>query len=50
MGRNFDQTIKPIIESNCAVSGCHVKGQQQPTLESYEQIVYNAKKIKTIEI
>jgi uncharacterized membrane protein len=46
-GTSFDQTIKPIIESNCAVSGCHVTGQQQPTLESYAQIESNAEKIKT---
>ena len=45
-GTSFDQTIEPIIESNCAVSGCHVTGQQQPTLESYAQIVSNAEKIK----
>lgn len=45
-GTSFDQTIEPIIESSCAVSGCHVTGQQQPTLESYAQIVSNAEKIK----
>jgi hypothetical protein len=46
-GTSFDQTIKPIVESNCAISGCHVTGQQLPTLESYAQIADNAGQIKT---
>jgi len=46
-GTSFSQTIAPIIDSNCAISGCHVNGQQLPTLESYEQISANSGKIKT---
>ena len=45
-GTSFSITIEPIITSNCAVSGCHVNGQQQPTLETYAQISSNAAKIK----
>lgn len=46
-GTSFSQVIQPIINSNCAVSGCHVNGQQQPALETYAQISSNASKIKT---
>ena len=45
-GTSFSQTISPIIESKCAISGCHVSGQQRPTLETYEQISSNASRIK----
>ncbi len=45
-GVSFTQKILPIIQSNCAVSGCHVNGQQSPTLESYTQIANYANKIK----
>lgn len=46
-GASFSLSIAPIIDSNCAVSGCHVSGQQQPTLLSYEQISSNAERIKS---
>ena len=46
-GTSFSETIDPIINSNCAVSGCHVNGQQLPTLETYEQISVNSAKIKS---
>ncbi len=45
-GVSFSTTITPIIGSNCAVSGCHIHGQQLPTLESYDQISANAAAIK----
>ena len=45
-GTSFSQTIAPIINLNCAISGCHVNGQQLPTLANYEQISMNALKIK----
>lgn len=45
-GTSFSQTVSPIIESNCAVSGCHVTGQQLPTLETYDQIAANASRVK----
>ncbi len=45
-GVSFTQKVLPIIEANCAVSGCHVNGQQSPTLENHTQIANNAGKIK----
>lgn len=45
-GISFVQTIQPIISNNCALSGCHVNGQQRPTLETYEQIADNAERIE----
>ncbi len=45
-GTSFSNTILPIIHGNCAVTGCHVNGQQLPTLETYAQISSNAEKIK----
>lgn len=47
VGTSFSQTIHPIIDANCAISGCHVNGQQLPTLENFTQISSNAAKIKT---
>jgi len=44
-GTSFSQSVLPIIQANCAVSGCHA-GQQQPTLQSHTQISSNASKIK----
>jgi hypothetical protein len=43
---SFSQSVAPLIENNCAIAGCHVNGQQLPTLESYGQIAANAEKIK----
>lgn len=45
-GASFSLSIAPIIDANCAVTGCHINGQQQPTLISYEQISSYAGKIK----
>lgn len=45
-GVSFSNTIEPIISMNCAVSGCHVNGNQLPTLETYEQIAANAAMIR----
>lgn len=46
-GVPFSDEVEPIINTNCAISGCHASGGQQPTLETYEQISSNAEKIKT---
>jgi len=46
-GTSFSETIAPIINTNCAVSGCHITGQQLPTLNTYAQISANSSKIKT---
>jgi len=45
-GTSFSQTISPLISTNCAITGCHVNGQQAPTLENYAQISANAGRIK----
>jgi hypothetical protein len=44
-GVSFTQNIEPIIQNNCAISGCHVNGRQLPALETYEQIAANAQRI-----
>ena len=45
-GTSFSVEIQPIITLNCAVAGCHVSGQQRPSLETYSEIAANADKIK----
>lgn len=45
-GVSFSDRIEPIINTNCAIPGCHAPGGQQPTLETYEQISSNADKIR----
>ena len=45
-GTSFAQTIQPIINANCAISGCHVTGQQNPPLTTYEQVAANADRVK----
>ena len=47
VGTSFSEKIQPIISMNCAVSGCHVNGQQRPALETYDQIAANANRIKS---
>lgn len=34
----FDRQILPVIQNNCAMSGCHVAGGESPDLSSYEGI------------
>lgn len=34
----FVTHIAPIIQTNCAVSGCHIAGGQPPALDSYEKV------------
>ncbi len=46
-GTSFSLSIAPIIDSNCAISRCHVNGQQQPAFLTYEQISFFAGKIKS---
>jgi len=42
---SFSSDIKPIIDTNCAVSGCHVTGTGLPSWETYANISANAGKI-----
>ena len=46
-GVSFSDEVEPIINTNCAIPGCHTSGGQQPTLETYEQVSSNAERIKT---
>ncbi|HYG40183.1 MAG TPA: SprB repeat-containing protein [Cytophagales bacterium] len=45
-GISFATVIKPIIDGNCAVSGCHVQGGQSPNFTSFNNIKSNAAMIK----
>ncbi len=45
-GISFANDIKPIIASNCAVSGCH-NGTQSPNFTIDNNIIENASRIKT---
>ncbi len=45
-GVSFSKTIQPLINTNCAVSGCHVGGQQFPPLQTYDQIYEVRNRVK----
>jgi len=45
-GASFSKTVQPIISANCAVTGCHITGQQLPALETFNQIAANTMKIE----
>lgn len=45
-GISFSEKIAPIIESNCAITGCH-NGTQFPDFRSFSNIQNNAARIKT---
>jgi hypothetical protein len=34
----FDKSVMPVIQSNCAVSGCHDANGESPQLSSYDDI------------
>ncbi len=42
---SLKDTIQPIIESNCALSGCHLD-RQMPLFENRDDIIANATRIK----
>lgn len=44
-GISFEDTIKPIIEENCAIAGCH-NGSQNPDLRSFTEITSNKERIR----
>ena len=44
---SFTNDVKPIIDINCAVSGCHVTGAQFPPLTSYDELKNQSSRIKT---
>lgn len=35
VGLTYNSDLKPFFDTKCAVSGCHVSGQQAPDLSSY---------------
>ena len=35
---SYDLVIKPIIDSNCAISGCHVSGTGRKDLSTYQGV------------
>jgi len=43
---SFSQTIKPIIETTCAVTDCHIAGEQTPDLSMESNIFSAAPRIK----
>lgn len=45
-GTLYSATVSPIIETNCAVSGCH-SGSQAPDLRNFDNIQANASSIKS---
>lgn len=45
-GASFSQTVNPIIQTNCAIPGCHVNGGQPPALTTYEEISANGQLVK----
>jgi hypothetical protein len=47
-GISFSTSVKPIIDTNCAVTGCHVQGEQQiPNFQVSADILNNASSIRT---
>ncbi len=43
---SFSSVIQPIIQTNCAISGCHVSGTGLPNFQDVNQIKFNAVEIK----
>lgn len=46
-GISFDASVKSIIETNCAVSGCHVAGTGRADFTRFSEIQDNASTIKS---
>lgn len=46
-GISFEAAVKTIIESNCAVSGCHVSGTKRANFNQFSEIKENAATIKS---
>lgn len=41
----YSTKIKSIVSQNCALSGCHVTGAQQPDLSDYNKLSANASRV-----
>lgn len=46
-GISWSGEIKSIVDTNCAISGCHVSGGQSPNLSSFSTLKNNASAIKS---
>ncbi|HEY8937457.1 MAG TPA: hypothetical protein VIM65_19665 [Cyclobacteriaceae bacterium] len=46
-GISWSNEVKSIIDTNCAISGCHVSGSQSPNLSSFSTLKNNANAIKS---
>lgn len=42
---SFSEKIEPLINTNCATSGCHAAGFTSPTLTTHAEIAANANQI-----
>ena len=42
----FSTVIQPIIQTNCAISGCHVPGPVRANFQDVNQIKFNAVEMK----
>jgi len=42
----FSSVIQPIIQTNCAISGCHVPGTGRANFQDVDQIKFNAVEMK----
>lgn len=45
-GVSYNNTVKNIIETNCAISGCHVAGRDIPDFKDFSNVQENASTIK----
>ncbi|MBL0740463.1 SprB repeat-containing protein [Chryseolinea lacunae] len=46
-GISWNSEVKTIIATNCAITGCHVKGSQNPDLSVFANVKSNAGNIKS---
>ena len=44
----FTNQVQPIIQANCAVSGCHISGGMPPELTSYEKVKARAQDVRNL--
>lgn len=43
-------TIQPLVQTSCAIPGCHVPGSQSPDLSSYAGVSANASAIRGVVV
>ena len=43
---SYTAVIQPLVSSNCAKTGCHVSGAQNPDLSSYAGLKANAQRVR----